>query len=226
MSDHLHHKLALLHQSLLHGKLPRNLRWSDTLELIGHLGQVEPHGGDEFAFIVGTRREFFKRPRTDELQMEEVSRLRKFLKEAGAEAPVESVQPWRMVAVIDHHVARVYQDRRGSRPQEEVTVKPSDPHGFHRHLIHRKEAHYQGERVPEETSFYEEVAKTLVPADESVLVGHATGKSSAVDVLVEYLKTHYPEIFERVKSVETVDLSALTEPEVEAIARRYMSALG
>lgn len=225
MSDHLHRKLALIHQSLLHGKLPRNLHWSDALELIDHLGQVEPHGGDEFAFIVGTRRELFKRPRTHELGMEEVSRLRKFLKDAGAAASLESVQPCRMVAVIDHHVAHIFQDRRGSRPQEEVTVKPYDPHGFHRHLIHRKEAHYQGERVPEETSFYEGVAKTLVLASEIVLIGHATGKSSAVDVLVEYLKNHYPEIFQRVRDVETVDLSALTEPEVEAIAKRHMLAV-
>jgi hypothetical protein len=186
---------------------------------------VEPHGGDEFAFIVGTRRELFKRPRTHELGMEEVSRLRRLLKETGAAAAVESAQPCRMVAVIDHHVAHIYQDLRGTRPQEEVTVKPYDPHGFHRHLIHRKEAHYQGERVPEEMSFYEDVAKTLMLANEIVLIGHATGKSSAVDVLVEYLKNHSPETFQRVKSVETVDLSALTEPEVEAIAKRHMLAV-
>ena len=79
MSEHLHHKFAVLHQSLLHGKLPRSLHWSDVFELIGHLGQIQPHGGDEFAFVIGTQREIFKRPRTPELGVEEVSRLRKFL---------------------------------------------------------------------------------------------------------------------------------------------------
>jgi len=67
MSEHLHHKLALIHQSLIHGRLPRNLDWSDALELISHFGQVQPHGGDEFAFVVGTRREFFKRPHSHSL---------------------------------------------------------------------------------------------------------------------------------------------------------------
>ncbi len=226
MSEYLHHKLALIHQSLLHGKLPRNLNWSDALELIRHLGEVQPHGGDEFAFVIGTKREFFKRPHTHELGVEEVSRLRRFLKEAGSEpASSEYVQPCRMVVVIDHHAAHIFQDRNGSRPHDEVTVKPYDPHGFHRHLIHRKEAHYQGDRVPEETSFYEDVAKTLMPANEIVLIGHGTGKSSAVDVLVEYLKTHYPDVSRRVKATETVDLSALTEPEVEAIAKRHLIAV-
>lgn len=84
------------------------------------------------------------------------------------------------IVAIDHHAARLYHDLGGSQPEADARVKPDDPHGFHRHLIHRKEAHYQGERVPEETSFYDEVAKNLVPAQEIVLVGHGTGKSSAL----------------------------------------------
>jgi hypothetical protein len=223
MSEHLHHKMAALHQSLLHGKLPRNLHWSDAVELIGHLGQVETQGGEEFAFIVGAQRELFKRPHTPELGMEEVSRLRKFLKVASSEsAPIEYAQPSRMVVVIDHHAAHIFQDLGESRPKDEVTKEPSDPHHFHHHLVHRKEAHYQGDRVPEDTAYYEDVAAALVPAKEIVLIGHGTGKSSALDVLVEHLKKQHIDIFQRVKATETADLSALTEPEIEAIAKRHM----
>lgn len=224
MSQHLHHRLELIHQSLLHGKLPRNLHWTDVLELVGHLGQVQPHGGDEFAFVVGTQREFFKRPHTDELGIEEVSRLRALFKQGGAKEVPDQAQRCRMVAVIDHRAAHVYQELDSGRTQASATVSPYDPHGFRRHLIHRKEAHYQGQRVPEETSFYEEVARTLVPANEIVLIGHGTGKSSAVEVLVQYLHAHHPEISAHVKAVETADLSALTEPEIEAIAKRHMIA--
>ncbi len=231
MSEHLHHKLALAHQSLIHGKLPRNLDWSDALELVSHFGQVQPHGGDEFAFVVGTRREFFKRPHSHSLGVDDVSRLRKLLQEAGPETAPETaldglVQPLRMVVVIDHHAARIYQDRNGSRPQDEIKIKPYDPHGFHRHLIHRKEAHYQGDRVPEDTSFYEEVAKSLVPASEIILIGHGTGKSSALDFLTEYLKKHHPDVSRHVTAIEIADLSALTDPEVEAIAKRHLIAMG
>ncbi|HSY66289.1 MAG TPA: hypothetical protein VK829_16970 [Terriglobales bacterium] len=82
MSKHL----ESLYQNLLNGKLPHNLSWSEAVELVGHLGEVQPHGGDEFVFRVGGQRVFFKRPQTHDLGLEEVSRLRKFLKEAGPDA--------------------------------------------------------------------------------------------------------------------------------------------
>jgi hypothetical protein len=223
MKNHLHHKEEMLLNGLLAGKLPRNLSWSEVVELIGKLGEVQPHGGDEVAFVVGSQRAFFKRPHSHELETSEVARLRRFLNEAGLTAPPRPPgQTGRIVVVIDHHAARVYQDLGDSRPEIEATVKPYDPYGFHRHLIHRKEAHYQGERVPEETSFYEQVAKDLVPAQEIILIGHGTGKSSALQFLAQYLKTHHPTIFERVTATETVDLSPLTEPEIEAIARKHI----
>jgi hypothetical protein len=223
MSEHLHHKMAVLHQSLLHGKLPRSVHWSDAMQLIGHLGKVEAQGGEDFAFVVGSHRELFKRPDTPEFGVAEVSRLRKFLKEAGSEsAPVQYAQPCRMIVVIDHHAAHIFRDLGESRPKDDVTVEPYDPHHFHHHLVHRREAHYHGDRAPEQTAFYQEVAAALVPANEIVLIGHGTGKSSAVDVLVEYLKKHHSDISRRVKAIERADLSALTEPEIEVIAKRHM----
>jgi hypothetical protein len=226
MSEHIRHDLELLHRSLLDGKLPRNLSWSEAVELIQHLGTVEPHGGDEFVFVVGRQRAFFKRPHNHELGVEEVSHLRKFLKEAGPNRDTTHPgQRRRVIVVIDHHAAHIYQDLNGSRPQEEVTVRPYDPFHFHHHLIHRKEAHYRGERVPEETSFYEDIAKDLAPAIETVLIGHGTGKSNAAEFLMNYLKTHHPEIAQRVRAIETADLSALAEPEIEAIAKKHMIAV-
>jgi hypothetical protein len=127
-----------------------------------------------------------------------------------------------MIVVIDHHITRLYQDLGESVPEEEATVRPYDPHGFHRHLIHRKEAHYQGGRVPEEASYYEQVAGDLIHATEIVLIGHGTGKSSAVDFLAAYLTKHHPTISERVIATETVDISALTEAEIEEIANVHL----
>jgi hypothetical protein len=219
MSEHLHHKLEVLRRNLLHGKLPRSVRWDDALELIEHLGRVEGHGGEEFAFVVGAHRELFKRPHGQDLGIDEVSRLRKFLKAASAEPlAAEHAQP-RTVVVIDHHSARIF---GGLQP--DVAVKPYDPHHFHHHLIHKKEAHYEGERVPEETSFYEEIAVALAAAPEIVLVGHGVGKSSAVEVLLSHLKSHHGDVARRVKKVDVMDLSALSEAEIEAIVKRSMNA--
>jgi len=226
MNEHLHHKMAVLHQSLLHGKLPRTLHWNDAVELIGHLGRVEALGGDDFAFVVGRQREAFKRPRTPEFGVTEVSRLRKFLKEAGSEsAPIEHAQPGRMAVVIDHHTAHIFRDLGTDHPKEDASIEPYDPHHFHHHLVHRKEAHYQGERVPEEHSFYEEVAAALKEAKEIVLIGSGTGKSSAVAFLAEYLQKAHADIAARVITTEMADLSALTPPEIEVIAKRHMIAV-
>ena len=212
-------------ESLAGGKLPRNLSWSAVVDLIGQIGEVQPHVNDEFAFLVGSQRGLFKRPSTHNLEVEEISRLRRFLREAGAPGkPVKAHQIGRMVAVVDHHAAHIYHDLGSSRPQDEVTVKPYDPFGFQHHLIHKKEAHYKGDHVPEEDSYYEEIAKDLVHAEAIILIGHATGKSSAVNFLSEYLKTHHPEIFKRIIATETVDLSALTDPEIEAIAKKHLGA--
>src|ERR1700722_13965543 len=93
--------LESLYQNLLNGKLPHNLSWSEAVELIEHLGEVQPHGDDEFVFRVGGQRVFFKKPHTHDLGVEEVSRLGKFLKEAGADAnksaAPEPAQPSRMI---------------------------------------------------------------------------------------------------------------------------------
>ena len=222
MSKHI----ESLYQNLLNGKLPHNLSWSEAVELVEHLGEVQPHGNDEFVFRVGGQRVFFKRPHTHDLGLEEVSRLRKFLKEAAPNSQVEEpAQPGRMIVVIDHHAAHVFQDFGASRPADEHTVRPYDPFNFHHHLVHRKEAHYRGERVPEEDSFYEEIAKDLTRANEIVLIGHAVGKSNAAAVLKEYLTNHHPDISRRVIATESADLSAVTEPQVEALAKRHMIAV-
>ena len=218
--------LESLRQNLLHGRLPHNLSWSEAVELIERVGEVEPRGGDEFVFRVGNQRAVFKRPSTHDLGEEEVSRLRKFLKEAGlGERTEEAPKPSRMIVVIDHHAAHVYRDVGENRPADDEKVRPYDPFHFHHHLIHRKEAHYRGERVPEEHSFYEEVARDLTLANEIVLIGHATGKSNAADFLKEYLKAQHPDISRRVVATESADLSALTEPQIEALAKRHMIAV-
>lgn len=222
MSVHLEHNQQTLLANLLAGKLPRNLEWNEAVELIRRLGEVRPHNNDELEFVVGTQRAIFKHPHSHSMEVDEVSRLRRFLHQSGIEAPWKPALDGRMVVVVDHHLARIYQDEGGSRPEREDALKPYDPHGFHRHLIHRKEAHYVGERVPEEHSFYEEIAEDLKSAKEIVLIGHGTGTSSAVNFLVEDLKKHHPEISSQVIATEVADLSALTEPEIEAIAKKHL----
>jgi hypothetical protein len=223
MNGHIHHDEEDLLESLIAGKLPRNLTWSAVVDLIGQIGEVHAHGNDEFTFVVGSQRALFKRPSTHDLDVEEISRLRRFLKDSsvGSDAgkPCES---GRVVVVIDHHAAHIYRDLGGNKPESEISVEPYDPFNFHHHLIHRKEAHYKGDRVPEEDSYYEEIAADLAHAKAIILMGHGTGKSSAVEFLRKYLKSHHPETFQRVLAMEIVDLSSLSEAEIEEIAKKHI----
>jgi hypothetical protein len=231
MSERLDHKQEMVLDSLLAGKLPRNLAWSEVTELIGRLGEVRPRAGNgnEVEFVIGSHSAFFKRPHGHSLEDEEVADLRRFLRGAGVgdgattstSATTTAVPAGRTVVVIDHRAARIYQNAGSSAPEREETEKPYDPHGFRRHLIHRKEAHYEGQRTPEEDSYYEEVAQDLKTAKEIILIGHGTGKSSAVDFLVGYLKHRHPTILAQVIETEDRDFAALTDPEIEAIARQH-----
>ena len=125
------------------------------------------------------------------------------------------------VLLIDHHRARFFETGHDGRLVEREHLEPKDPHGFERHLEHRKEAHYQGERVPEATEFYERVAERLGGASSIVLIGDATGKSSALRYFVEFLEKRHKELARRVVTTERADLSSIGLAEIQRIAQRH-----
>ncbi|HEY2476753.1 MAG TPA: hypothetical protein VGI19_18375 [Candidatus Cybelea sp.] len=125
------------------------------------------------------------------------------------------------VVLIDHHGARFFEATDPGRLAEREHLKPDDPHGFLRHLEHRKEADYKGERVPESDEFYDRVAQRLASASSILLIGDATGKSSALQYLLHYLKTKHKGIAERIVGAEDANLSGITLGQIEEIARHH-----
>ncbi len=222
----LHAKHATLLRSLTDGPLPRNVAPRDAVAVLEELGTVERREHGHLGFEANGARHAFRWADEKELTVAQTSELRHVLLaitgRPGAEAPPAGGPV--CVVVIDHHGARLYETEPGaSRPEPEGSVAPHDPHGFHRHLIHRKEAHYKGDRVPEDHAFYDEVAAALRDRPAIVVIGHGTGKSDAAAVLVEALRIRHAETAGRIVGVETTDLSALTEPQIEAIALRHMA---
>jgi hypothetical protein len=125
------------------------------------------------------------------------------------------------VLLINHQGARFFDTVDGGRLEERGRLEPDDPHGFLRHLEHRKEADYQGQRVPEADEFYGRIAQRLKTSSSILLVGDATGKSSAARHLLEFLKRKHTDIANRVVAAEDADLSGITLGEIEEIARRH-----
>jgi hypothetical protein len=125
------------------------------------------------------------------------------------------------IMLIDHRSARFFEPASEGRLTEGEHLEPKDPHGFERHLEHRKEADYKGQRIPEADEFYERISQRLRNAPSILLLGDGTGKSSAMRYFEAYLKERHSEISGRVVGAQDADLSAISLGEIEQIARRY-----
>jgi len=201
---------------------PRNLEWPDVVSLVNHLGSaLERHDG-KFEFRIGTTTAVFTKPHDKDVDAAGITELRQFLTEAGvtAESPrsTENVT----AVLIDHHGARFFA-YDGTALKEQDHLEPKDPHGFERHLEHRKEAHYSGQRIPEADEFYDRVAQRLKGDDSIVLIGDATAKSSAMTYLEEYLKAKYKDVAAHIVAATPHDLSAITTGDIEQIVRSVNS---
>jgi hypothetical protein len=123
-----------------------------------------------------------------------------------------------LLVVIDHHEARVYQTEvHGAIPMQLV---PYDPHGHGKHL-HSAHESTDGKRQPERKSFYEAIAKTLQGADQILLYGSGTGRSSAMEMLLTDLKAHHKDIAEKIIGSVVVDAHHTTENQLLAKARDF-----
>jgi hypothetical protein len=202
-----------------------NIAWSDALHLTERLGSARQEHNGRLLLAIGEQRHVFHQPHGKALTAEEVAQLRKFLENAGVTpASVEVVEEDRvaepptldMVVAIDHHETRLF--TLAGTAESARTLRPYDPYHFLHHLSHRQERELRGQREPEEPSYYSQVAAALAPARRIVLLGHGTGHSNAAAHLEEVLRAKHPEIHSRIVALRSVDLSAITEPQLLALA--------
>lgn len=123
-----------------------------------------------------------------------------------------------LLVVIDHQEARIYRmENHGAAPER---IAPYDPHGYGRHL-HSFHEWTQGKRQPERKSFYEAIAKTLSGADQVLLFGSGTGRSSAMDMLLADLTQHHSDVAKKVIGSVIIDAHHTTEDQLLAKAREF-----
>lgn len=123
-----------------------------------------------------------------------------------------------LLVVIDHHEARVYRtELHGAVP---VRLEPYEPHEYGRHRYAINE--WANDRhQPEWKNFYGAIAKTLTGAEQVLLFGSGTGKSSAMDQLLADLKDHHPDVAKKVIGSVVVDAHHTTENQLLALARDF-----
>jgi hypothetical protein len=215
--------------AIFHHPVPHNLSWMDVQRLLTHLGSVEERADGKYSLAVRGQHMIFRKPHAKQLDAHEITELRNYLILAGtspknpygtasAAAP-ESVD---VVAVIDHHEARLYQVNLAATQSGE-TVRPYDPHHFLHHLHHREELREEGQRAAEDLTFYDRIAEALRDANRIVLLSHGTGESNAAQLLAERLKKQHPDVYARIVRQANVNTSAMTEAEIIAYARAALS---
>jgi hypothetical protein len=208
-----------------------NLEWMDVVSLIGKIGAVRARGGDSFGFEVGSERLLMHKPHAKELTTSDVVDLRHFLERAGwsaqgpARATADRAPPApALVVAVDHHGARIYRMDAVAGDDSKREIRPYDPYHFLHHMAHKGQSREQGQRMAEETAFYEAIAAALATGGAIVVVGHGAGTSNAAQYLMEYLRSHHRETWQRVVREIAADLSAVTPAQLLELAERALAA--
>jgi hypothetical protein len=218
-------------ETLFAHPLPHNLPWSDIVGLIGTIGSCHEKSNGEFVLEVAGKRHPMRKPHNKDLTSSEVMDLRRFLKQAGlspdlpsrSSAAPDQAAP-SLLIVVDHHGTKIFDVDVSPADASDHVIRPYDPHHFLHHLVHKDQLREQGQRAPEESAYYEDIAAAVALAGRIVVVGHGAGKSNAAHHLSEYLKSHHREIHQRVVREIDADLSSITTPQLLCLARDALHA--
>jgi hypothetical protein len=224
---HCAHRRTL--EALFRHPAPHNLEWMDVIALLENIGSVQRKANDKFGLELPGEHYLLHKPHTKDLTGSEVVSLRHFLQQAGWSAAGASRPAVRrdleratLMVVVDHHGAKIYHIQPGSGDPAPHAITPYDPHHFLHHLTHKDQLREEGQRAPEDSSFYKRIGDVLAAAGRILVVGHGKGKSNAASLLLEYLRTHHRETYQRVVREIEVDLPAVTTAQLLELAEQAL----
>jgi hypothetical protein len=208
-------------EALFRHPTAHNLEWMDVIALFDKIGNVHRKANAKFTLELAGEHYLLEKAHTKDLTSSEVVDLRHFLQRAGwsAEAPSQAAarrnfEPATLIVVVDHHGAKIYRIEPGSGEASPRKIAPYDPHHFLHHLTHKDQSRQEGQRAWEDPGFYRQIGDALAAAGRILVVGHGKGKSNAARHLVEYLRVHHQETYQRVVREVEADLSAITTPQL------------
>jgi len=124
-----------------------------------------------------------------------------------------------VVAALTHNETRIWATdaKRGEKPE---TVARPNAENVHHHI--RQDHVNRGHETNRfENPYLEGVSLALAPSDQILLVGHGKGKSDLMLKLVQHLERLHPETAEKVVAALDVNMPAMTEPQILAVAREW-----
>jgi hypothetical protein len=219
MEPHLsgpHHKT---YQHVFQHPMPHNLQWREVWSMLNAMTDATTVEDDKGNLRVKRNGQMLvlHRPRGKDLaDKKELMQVRHFLERSGVPLPAPAASGTHLLVVIDHRQARIFSaELHGSIPER---IEPYDPFGFGRDL-HYNQDDSNGQRKPELKSFYEAVARTLHSSQQILVFGTGTGSSSAMEALLDDLRSNHKDIAGRVVGSVVVDEGHLTDDQLLAKAR-------
>jgi len=217
MTTHLSHAHRTTYEAICRHPVAHNLQWRDVRSMLGVLAEVVEEAGGALRVNRNGQTLVLHPDRHKDVGTEEqLKDLRGFL-ERSEQTPAPPVADGvHLLVVINHRLARVYRaELRGSVPER---IVPHDPENAGRHL-HYVQDDSNGQRRPENKSYYEAVARTLHGAEGVLVFGSGTGASSAMERLLDELRAHHKDLAARIVGSVVVDEHHLTEDQLLAKAR-------
>ncbi len=231
ISDHSHLSRAHLRtlEQVFQHPIAHNLEWREVVSLFEAEGQVEDHNNHLKVTLNGETQTFPRPPQKDVATEQEILDMRHFLEKVGITPQLQQaeqfkpLQPWpHLLVVITHHETKIFEtDFTRSETDPEV-LQPADPL-YRLHHLHHKQGNFQGQYAPEDPAYYEDIVEDLNNSQAILIFGNATGHSSAMEYLVNYLQQHHSEIVARIIGTVKVDVEALTDQQLLAEARSFYS---
>jgi hypothetical protein len=212
-----------VYQHIFQHPMPHNLEWREVWSMLNAMkdaNAVEEANGNLKVTRNGQTLTLHRPRGKDLADKKELMQIRHFLERSEGPVPAPAAKGMNLLVVIDHREARIYSaELHGAVPQR---IAPYDPFGYGRDL-HYNQDDSNGQRKPEQKSFYEAVAKTLRGAKQILMFGTGTGASSAMEALVAELKHNHHDIAERIVGTFAVDEHHLTEDQLLAKARELFT---
>lgn len=202
--------------------ISHNLEWRAVVSLLGWLGEVTEEANGNLRATRNGQILVLHPPRSKDVSdSHEVMNLRHFLEQSETPAPAAGQTAEHWLLVIDHREARIYRsEMHGALP---ARILPHEPDDYFRHAHHSMDFS-RGEEKPDPNSFFEPVARALVPPGPILIFGTGTGTSSEMDQFVGWLGIHHPEQAGRIIGSVVVDGHHLTDEQLLAKAREVYSS--
>jgi len=215
----LNHAQEQTYRAIFSHPVSHNITWGDLRSMFEGLGQAtNEHNGNTRFVVNGHSMVITQDSLNSEVGATEVMKVRHFLRSSGLDKSDGSPAGTHLLVVIDHQEARIFKSEApGTVPQ---TVVPHDPHGFGKH-VHNVHDTSKGQHHPVPKSFFEDISKSLIGAQQILIFGSGSGGGSAMNELMNFLHENEKALFESVVGAVSVDEGHMTEAELLAKAREF-----